>query len=355
MPSKNGLGSEWQTTFDAITDQVSVHDADFRLISVNKAFADALNMEVADVVGKTCYEIVHGTSGPVDACPHRTTLETGKPCTMQFLEQRLGMQLEVSTSPLFDASGKVTGSVHVARNVTERKRLEQVKDDFVALVSHELRTPLTVINGCLKTVLAEWERLAPGEMVLLLQDAVTETDALTRLIENLLELSRFQTSHLALYPEMVDIKVLVEKTFSRIERYSPSHRFVASFPEGDVTVEADALRIERVLFSLLDNAVKNSPQGTCVTVSARPEGGNLVVSVSDEGIGLSAQEKSRLFIPFERADAGSAGRVRGAGLGLIVCQRLVEAHGGRIWVESEKGRGSIFSFSLPMKRVEGSG
>ena len=343
-----GAAAEWQTTFDSISDLVSVHDADFRLVSVNKAFAGALNMEVGDIIGKTCYEVVHGTAGPPESCPHRMTLKTGRPCTMQFLEQRLGIQLEVSTSPLFDAAGAVTGSVHVARNVTERRRLEQLKDDFIALVSHELRTPLTVINGCLKTVLSEWEHLTSGEMILLLQDAVTETDALTRLIENLLELSRFQASQLSLYPKAVDVKALIQGTLAKIERYAPSHRFAASLPEGDVMVEADSLRVERVLFNLLDNAVKNSPTGTCVTVSARPEAGRLVVSVNDEGGGLSPLEKARLFIPFERAESGSYGRGRGAGLGLIVCQRLVEAHGGRIWVESRKGQGSTFSFSLPL-------
>ena len=341
--------AEWSTTFDSITDLVSIHDAGYRLVGVNRAFAAALNMKVEDIIGKTCYEVIHGAGAPVETCPHRRTLETGKPCTMQLEEPRLGMHLEVTTSPIFDASGRVTGTVHVARDVTERKRLEQLKDDFIGLVSHELRTPLTVINGCLNTVLSEWERLSPGEIVQLLQDAVIETDSLSRLIENLLELSRFQARQLSLYAQVTDIKTLIRETLGKIERHAPSHRLAVSVPDGDLMVEADSLRIERVLFNLVDNAVKNSPAGSCVTVSVRAEAKRLVVGVSDEGGGLSPLEQSRLFIPFERGPSPSD-RSRGAGLGLIVCQRLVEAHGGEIWVESEKGRGATFFFSLPYNK-----
>ncbi len=344
--------AKWNATFNSITDLVSIHDADFRLVDVNKAFASAVNINAEDIIGRYCYEVVHGTTGPVESCPHRMTIDTGKPGSAQFLEPRLGRHLDVSTSPLFNGDGQVTGCVHVARDVTERKRLEQLKDEFIGLVSHELRTPLTVISGSLKTVLSEWERLAPGEMVQLLQDAVTETDSLTRLIENMLELSRYQAKQLSLYAEVVEVKTLIRGTLVKIERHAPSHRFSASLPEGEITVEADSLRVERILFNLLDNAVKHSPAGSCVTVSARTEPTRLVVSVSDEGSGLSPLEMARLFIPFERAGTGEYSSGRGAGLGLIVCQRLVEAHGGEIWVESKKGLGSTFLFSLPVNKQQ---
>jgi PAS domain S-box-containing protein len=342
--------AEWSTTFDSISDMVSIHDTDFRLVGVNLAFTSALNLEAEEVIGQPCYEVIHGADQPVEDCPHLKTLETGQPCTMQYFEPRLGMHLEVTTSPIFDGDGRMTGSVHVARDVTERKRIEQLKDDFIGLVSHELRTPLTVISGCLSTILSEFERLQPAEMVQLLQDATVETDSLSRLIENLLELSRSRAMNLYLYPEVTDIKQLVRTALDRMRRYAASYRYAASLPEGELNIEADSLRVGRILFNLLDNAVKNSPSGSRVTVSATPEPGRLVISVSDEGKGLSPREQARLFVPFERAGSSRFDRARGAGLGLIVCQKLVEAHGGRIWVKSSRGRGSTFSFSLPMNK-----
>jgi PAS domain S-box-containing protein len=338
--------AEWSTTFDSISDLVSIHDPDFRLVGVNRAFAATLNMKVEDIIGRRCYELVHGTTCPVESCPHQQTVQSGKPCTMQVVEPRLGVQMEVTTSPIFDEFGRMTGSVHVGRDITERKKIDQLKDDFIGMVSHELRTPLTVISGCLSTILSELERLAPTEMVQLLQDAVIETDSLSRLIENLLELSHCQARQLSLYARTTGIRKLVNDALVRMTRHAPSHQFATVLPDGEITVEADATRVERVLFNLLDNAVKNSPPGSQVTISVAPEPEHLVISVIDEGRGLSAREQAGLFRPFERI-LSQSGRIRGAGLGLIVCQRLVEAHGGRVWVESHKGQGSTFSFSLP--------
>jgi hypothetical protein len=342
--------AEWRTTFDSITDLVSIHDADFKLAGVNKAFANAFNMEAAELIGKTCYEIVHWTDGPISLCPHAKTMKTKKPTTMQLFEPRLGVYLEVATSPIFNEAGEVTGSVHVARDITERKKLEQLKDEFIGLVSHELRTPLTVIAGCLSTALTEWDRLPLGEAQQLLRDAVLESESLSHLVENLLELSRFQAQQLTLYAEPTNIQILITETVSKIKRQAPSHRFVTSIPRGLPLIDADPLRIERILYNLLDNAAKYSPPGSQIKVSARAEPERLVIGVRDRGRGLSLSEQAKLFSPFQRLENNRPDRARGAGLGLMVCRRLVEAHGGKIWVESKRGKGSTFFFTLPYKK-----
>ncbi len=340
--------AEWRTTFDSITDLVSVHDTDFRFIGVNKAFANALNMKVEELIGKTCYEIVHHTDGPISLCPHTKTMETRKPTTMQFFEPHLGVHLEVTTSPIFNEAGEVTGSVHVARDITERKKLEQLKDEFIGLVSHELRTPLTVISGCLSTVLTEWERLPSDEAQQLLRDAVLETESLSHLVENLLELSRFQAQQLALYAEPTDVKTLIEETLTKIKRQAPTQKFSTSIPDKLPSVHADPLRIERILYNLLENAAKYSPPGGQIKITVKAEPKYLVIGVSDQGRGLSPSEQARIFSPFQRLENSRPDRARGAGLGLMVCKRLVEAHGGEIWVESQKGKGSTFFFTLPL-------
>jgi len=258
--------------------------------------------------------------------------------------------VQVLANLVTDADGEPFCMMASFVDITERKKLDQLKDEFIGLVSHELRTPLTVIGGCLSTLLTEWNRLSPNEVQQLLQDALLESESLSHLIENLLELSRAQAQQLALYSELIDVKSLVRETLRKIKRQAPSHRFVTSIPDKLQTINADPLRIERILYNLLDNAAKYSPPGSQIKVSVNAEPERLVVGVSDHGEGLSSSEQARIFGPFQRLENSRPDQARGAGLGLMVCRRLVEAHGGEIWVESKKGRGSTFFFSLPRRK-----
>ncbi|MBE0430987.1 MAG: MEDS domain-containing protein [Dehalococcoidia bacterium] len=260
--------------------------------------------------------------------------------------------VEVSANLVTDVDDRPICVMASFVDITERKEVEQVKDEFIALISHELRTPLTVIGGCLSTVLAEWSRLPPGEVRQLLKDALLESESLSYLIENLLELTRAQAQQLTLYAEPVDVRTLIRETLSKIERQAAGHVFVASVPDGLPLVYADPLRIERILYNLLDNAAKYSSPGSQIVVSADAQPERLTIRVSDHGRGLSSDEQARIFGPFERVEDSRPDLARGAGLGLMVCQRLVEAHGGQIWVESEQGKGSTFFFTLPFHREQ---
>jgi PAS domain S-box-containing protein len=255
--------------------------------------------------------------------------------------------VQVSANLVTDADGQPFCMMASFVDITERKQVEQLKDEIIGLASHELRTPLTVISGCLSTVLTEWERLPSGEVQQLLRDAALESEALSHLIENLLELARFQAQQLALYEELTDFGALVTETVNKIKRQAPSQQFSIAIPDKLPSVHADPLRLERILYNLLENATKYSPPGSRIKVSARAEPERLVISVSDKGRGLSPSEQARLFSPFERLEDSRSERMRGAGLGLMVCRRLVEAHGGEIWIESKKGKGSTFLFTLP--------
>jgi len=263
--------------------------------------------------------------------------------------------VQVLANLVTDADGEPFCMMAFFVDITERKKLEQLKDEFIGLVSHELRTPLTIIGGCLSTLLTEWNRLSPNEVQQLLKDALLESESLSHLIENLLELSRAQAQQLSLYSEPTDVKTLVKEALSKIKRQAPSHRFVTSFPDKLQLINADPLRIERILYNLLDNAAKYSPPGSQIKVSANAEPERLVIGVSDRGKGLSSSEQARIFGPFQRLENNRPDQARGAGLGLMVCRRLVEAHGGEIWVESKKGRGSTFFFSLPRRKSTDAG
>jgi PAS domain S-box-containing protein len=258
--------------------------------------------------------------------------------------------ISLTVRSIRDKEGRVVSSRSAVEDITARKKLEQLKDEFIGLVSHELRTPLTVINGCISTVLTEWDRLPTNEAQQLLHDAILESESLSHLVENLLELSRFQAQQLALYAEPTDAKTLILETLNRIKRQAPSHRFSTSVPDKLPLIHADPLRIERILYNLLENASKYSPPGSQIKVTAKAEPERLVIGVSDQGKGLAPGEQAKLFSPFQRLESNRLDRARGAGLGLMVCKRLVEAHGGEIWVESKKGKGSTFFFTLPYRK-----
>ena len=205
-----------------------------------------------------------------------------------------------------------------------------------------------MITGAVNTALTEGARLSPEETRQLLRDAALEAESLSHLLGNLLELSRFQADRLLLYAEEMSVKKLIQDTIVEIKRQSSAHQFIVDIPKKLPTVYADQLRLERILYNLLENAVKYSPQGGEIRVSVKSEEGYLVIRVSDQGIGISCAGQARLFEPFQRLEDSRLDGVKGAGLGLLVCRRLVEAHGGRIWVESELDRGSTFSFTMPL-------
>jgi signal transduction histidine kinase len=204
--------------------------------------------------------------------------------------------------------------------------------------------------GAINTVLSEGPHLSEEETRQLLRDAAIESETLSHLLGNLLELSRAQAERLVLHAEAIDVKKVIQDAIEGVKRQSSAHQFVVSAPQKLPPVYADPLRLERILYNLLENAVKYSPQGGEIKVSVQPEEEQLVIGVSDQGVGISPADQAKLFAPFQRLEESRPGGVRGVGLGLLVCQRLVEAHGGRIWVESEPGRGSTFFFTLPLNQ-----
>lgn len=259
--------------------------------------------------------------------------------------------VSLSVRPIRDKEGRVVASRSMMVDITEQKRLDQLKDDFIGLVSHELRSPMTVITGAINTALTEAERLSPEETRQLLKDAALEAESLSNLLTNLLELSRVQAQRLVLYAEAISVKKVIRDAVDKIKRQSSTHKLVLSLPRHLPPVYADPLRLERILYNLLENAVKYSPPGGEVRVSVEPQEEHLVIGVSDQGIGISPADQKKLFEPFQRLEKSRLSGVRGVGLGLMVCRRLVEAHGGHIWVESKPGHGSSFFFTMPLSQT----
>ncbi len=230
------------------------------------------------------------------------------------------------------------------------KRMDQLKDEFLGLVSHEMRNPLTVVIGALGTVLEDAERLTPREQRSLLEDAYAEAQSLSEILENLLELARLQAKRFVLAPKKVQVPAIVEAAIRTASRDTTIHHFRTQVAGDLPAITADPIRVGRVLANLIGNAVKYSPKGGEIAVAAARVGDDVRISVTDHGVGISPQDKAALFKPFQRVGPSSL-TAKGTGLGLVVCARLVEAHGGRIWLESELGKGSTFHFTLPVAKA----
>ena len=264
-----------------------------------------------------------------------------------------GVRLHVqsSISPIKDKEGQVIGMLAVIRDITGRTELDLLKDEFIGLVSHEMRTPLTVIIGSLHTALSKGKLIPREEKNELLKDALCEAETLSHILDNLLELSRTQAKQMLLFPEPMIIKKLATDVIEELKTQS-GRQFILDFPSQSPPVEADPLRVRRILYNLVQNAVKYSPAGSKIKVFARQKPDCLVIGVRDYGIGISAENQAKLFHSFQRLGLEPFGKSKGIGLGLMVCLRLVEAHGGKIWVESAPEKGSTFYFTLPLMHVE---
>jgi PAS domain S-box-containing protein len=256
--------------------------------------------------------------------------------------RRIVTQLTVSA--IKGTSGDPLYVIVLAEDVTERDRVERLKDDFIGMVSHEMRTPLTVIIGAIDTALSSG--ISAEDSRTLLLDAGESAGELADILENLLELSRFQSNRLVMHKLPLSVGRLAAKCIDRIATQS-DHRFTLDIPDDIPPVEADEIRMHTILCNLLGNAVKYSPSGTEIRVFAHRRENDLVVGISDQGPGIAKEDQQRVFEQFERL--GDPARARGLGLGLVVCKRLVEAHRGEIWVESEPGKGATFLFTIPLQ------
>ena len=230
----------------------------------------------------------------------------------------------------------------------ELQQLDQLKSEFVSMVSHELRAPLTNINGAIELLL---EGNAPcydqshREMLQIVREQSTR---LTRLVQVILNVSRIEAGQLVLQPQAFNIVALIEKVIGVWESRAVSNRLEHPCALNLPSVWADRDRTEEILFNLIDNAIKYSPEGAAIHIEAESDGKYVYVSVADRGIGIPEDEIDKIFTKFHRVDRSDASENYGHGLGLYICRRLVEAQGGQIWVESVLGEGSTFRFSLPL-------
>lgn len=259
--------------------------------------------------------------------------------------------LLVNAGPVRDAQGAISGAVAVFQDATPRRALTVLQDEFVNTVSHELRTPITTIRGGALTLLKRRGLLDEQTQADLLSDIAEEADRLHALVEDLLALTRSRRG-IHISPEPVVLRRLVDRVIVELGGRVGGRPLLVTVPPDLPPVETDPALTQQVVRNLLENAVKFSPRGEPVEVTATTQDGQVVVSVLDRGSGIRPEDMDRVFEPFFRTDESVRSGAQGAGLGLAVCRRLVEMQGGRVWAEPRPGGGAAFRFTLPIARAD---
>jgi signal transduction histidine kinase len=267
-------------------------------------------------------------------------------CTYQ---SKHGKRIPVlfSSAVMRDEQGQVQGIVCVAQDITERKHLERLKDSFISTVSHEFRTPLASLSEGVALMLDEVLGAINVDQRIFLQMASKEAARLKRLVNTLLDLTVIESGKLVLDRKPVQLAELVDHTYQAYHKLLGGRRFVRRVAPGP-SAYADSTRVLQVLDHLVSNALQFSPDDGTITVSVEQQDRVLAVSVTNTGAGIPREELGQLFHKFVQLGRVEEERPGGTGLGLVLCKKLVELHGGTIWVTSEVGHGASFTFTLPI-------
>jgi PAS domain S-box-containing protein len=256
------------------------------------------------------------------------------------------LPVAITYAPLFDRENRLVNLIANVRDITKYREAEELKSTFISIISHELRTPVSLIKGYAETLRREdarWEAEVVRDSLAVIEE---EADRLADLIENLLDASRLQAGALRLSQAEVQLDRLAARLVEKFKTQTTHHTLAAEFPAGFPVIIGDEARLTQVLSNLLSNAIKYAPGGR-ITIRGRVAPAEVIVSVSDEGPGIAADDLPHVFERFYRGNSDVARRVKGTGLGLFLARAVVEAHNGRIWVEAPAGRGTTFLFALP--------
>lgn len=323
-----------------MADGIFVVDGEGKVIMINRAAERMVQLSQENALGYTFMEVVHDheMDDVLQKC-----LKTGEQQT-GLVETEPGKQfLGVIATPI---SGQC-GSVVLLQDLTELRRLETVRRDFIANISHELRTPTASLKVLAET-LQEGAVDDPAVAKDFLDKISIESDRLAQMVNELSELSRIESGEDSLKAGPMDIGEVVMRVVERLEAQADRAglSLALDVPSGLPKALADRESVEQVLVNLLHNAIKFTPSGGRINLAAKLEGDNILISVADTGVGIPADDLPRIFERFYKADKARAGG--GTGLGLAIAKHIVEVHGGKIWAESIEGKGSTFTFTLPI-------
>ena len=341
---------------ESVGDGIFGIDLEGRITFVNEAGAAALGCNPEQLTGRDMHEVVHhseadGTPYSRSTSPILQALRRSESIRMRdevfWRSDQVAFPVEYSANPILE-NGRVSGMVVAFRDVSERRRLEKMKEEFISTVSHELRTPLTSLRASLGLIASGSLERRPEKQHQMVEIAIANSDRLIRLVNDILDFDRVDKGKLPLHRQPVDAMVLLRRAADVASPQASRARISLLVDAPPAQILADEDRILQVLNELVANALKFSASDTTIRLSAKPSAvGEVTFSVEDQGRGISAEKLEKIFDRFQQGDASDSRALGGTGLGLALCRSIVEQHGGRIWSESILGQGSKFQFTLP--------
>ncbi|MCH5465601.1 cell wall metabolism sensor histidine kinase WalK [Levilactobacillus tujiorum] len=337
-----------------MTDGVIATDRRGNVTIINETAASFLDTETDSAVGKSILDLL----AIRDDYTLRELLEDPDDLVLDFSKKDHDLILQAYFSLIQRESGFISGLVCVLHDVTEQQKIDQDRKQFVSNVSHELRTPLTSVRAYIES-LSEGAWKDPEVAPQFLKVTQEETDRMIRMINDLLTLSRMDSGTQKVDMEMVNLNELFNYVLDRFDMMlkqddqpEKTYTIKRDFTKRDLWVEIDTDRFTQVLDNLMNNAIKYSPDGGVITCRLLETHNNVILSVSDQGLGIPRADIPRIFDRFYRVDKARSRAQGGTGLGLAISREVVQLLGGRIWVDSREGRGSTFYISLPYKPYE---
>ena len=324
-----------------IADGIVAVDRDGRVVLWNAAAEQITGVPQEEAIGHTTVQVLQRDLESGDVAPAGQRL-------VSILRGGEEVWLSLSEAVMRDPLGAVAGRIFAFRDISSDRMVEQVKSDFVAAVSHELRTPLTSIYGFAETLMRQDVPFGEEDRRTFLGYIASESERLTEIVDQLLNVARLDAGDLQVELGRIDVGSVVSEVVETVE--GDDHRFEIDLPEEPLAAEADPEKVRQVFNILVENALRYSPQGGKVTVGVRRNADRVEVRVVDEGTGIPASEREWIFRKFYRAESAARDGAAGTGLGLFIAKELVNAMGGRIWVDSTEGEGSSFAFELPAAR-----
>ncbi|MBT2756495.1 cell wall metabolism sensor histidine kinase WalK [Mesobacillus foraminis] len=329
-----------------MTDGVIATDRKGKIILINEPAAKILDVSRETVLSDPIVSVL----GIEDEYTFEDLLEQQESVILDYSTKNKPYILRANFSVIQKDSGFVNGLIAVLHDITEQEKIEMERREFVANVSHELRTPLTTMRSYLDA-LAEgaWkdDEIAPQ----FLQTTQTETERMIRLVNDLLQLSKMDSTDYRLNKEWIDFPTFFSRIIDRFEfTKNQNVTFVRKLPKTSIFVEIDEDKVTQVLYNIISNAMKYSPEGGRIVFKVKEKDTEIVVSISDEGVGIPKNNLDKIFDRFYRVDKARTRKLGGTGLGLAIAKEMVTAHGGRIWATSVEGKGTTIYFTLPYDR-----
>lgn len=344
-------GQFMQALIDSLDDGV-LTARDGLISSWNEAARHLFGYSADEVLGKSLTDVL--PDAPAGALDQGGSVDWSKR-TFEWRMRTTGgreLLLACSVTHLHELSAGAPTAMYVFREVGQERELEYLKDELLSSVSHELRTPLNGIYG-FSRLLLERPHMPEQMRREALQSLQESTERLTRMADDFIDVARARRHRLPLVIEDVEVGHVLRSMMVELRRRHATHSIALRLQPGLALVRADSLRVRQIVDNLVSNAAKYSPEGTRITISAREREGAIEINVTDHGCGIPKPVQNRVFEPFYRADNSRSQRASGVGLGLSIVKSLVEAHEGQVAVRSSLGRGSRFTFTLPVSRAVG--